>query len=276
MKVILSHMYESRNESNALEKWKSKFASDMITTENCLDVVLFLNDCYDSIHFIPDLKKLASFYIIEYWPIVMRTRRWNKIRSEPNSLIRIFQMLRFEFESLIASGSGRDLVEVSFFRAKYGDLDVSKIRFSSEMGLIKVFFDFDLILLHKFWTKRRLDFKTATLKRPRIVNLDHDGFFEVKKASSTIARNCCQQDSFDTFANERFFAAIVAFVILVVCCVIVEVWNEFSNPEPEVVPSPLLDRCVCSLKNQSERFCNKFYFWLINVQLSVQRLFNYS
>ena len=64
MKVILSIMAEYQHENFALERWRSKFATEMINVDNCLDVIVFLDDCHRNVGFVQDLKKLGSFYLI--------------------------------------------------------------------------------------------------------------------------------------------------------------------------------------------------------------------
>ena len=92
MKVILSIMHEcSKNSPANLEIWKMKFLDEMINPENCLDVILFLNDCHRSVEFVANLKKLSSSYLIQYWSFVQNTKRWSEIRTEPSFLDQIFQ-----------------------------------------------------------------------------------------------------------------------------------------------------------------------------------------
>jgi hypothetical protein len=73
-------MYDCRNHRDLLNKWKLLFARDMLTVDNCLDVILFLDNCYGSIHFIRSLKKISSYHLIQKWPLVRASERWKAIK----------------------------------------------------------------------------------------------------------------------------------------------------------------------------------------------------
>ena len=93
MKVILSIMQEcSKSTPGNLEIWKMKFSDEMINPENCLDVILFLNDCHRSAEFVASLTRLSSSYLIQYWSYIQNTKRWSEIRTQPHFLVQIFQV----------------------------------------------------------------------------------------------------------------------------------------------------------------------------------------
>ena len=260
MKVILSIMAEYRNESQSLERWRSKFATEMINADNCLDVVVFLNGCHGNIGFVKDLKKLSSFYLIQNWPTVQLTRRWAKIKSQPNSLLTIFRELRVNLNCLVAATVGRgNNFELVFIVDKYNNIDSANLISQSQARLMRSFFDLDLMVLHNFWIKFGLDFRSAVIwssqeQPPRLYHVRGS-----PATGQTSKPHCCRTSCFHSHSFDPFYLLVCLFLGLVTFVVVAEVL--MNLPENNVARNfdPEPDQPVCEIGNKSERFYSALY-----------------
>lgn len=260
MKVILSIMAEYQHENFALERWRSKFATEMLNVDNCLDVIVFLDDCHRNVGFVQDLKKLGSFYLIQHWPLVQQTRRWAGIRSEPNSLLKIFRELRNNLDCLVTATSGRgNNFELVFIVDKYNSIDSANILSQAQASLLRAFFELDLMVLHNFWIKFGLDFRSAVIwssqdQPPSLMHLT--GSPVTKPTPKT---HCCQSSCFHNHSFNPIYLLLSLFIVLVTFCFVAEVLINFPDKEPvrNFVPEP--DRRVCGIGNKSEKLCSARY-----------------
>ena len=149
-KVLLSIMHEIKSQDSILQIWIQKFCSEMINMQNCLDIIIFLGDCKKSVKFIRELKKISSQYLVQYWPQVRSSPRWADIRNKPDFLIKIYKIVRKSFKNLATLPNFKNL-NFSFENLKH-----CESKTSDQMS--DLFFDKDLITLHKVWVQARFDF----------------------------------------------------------------------------------------------------------------------
>ena len=150
-KVLLSTMHEIKSHDSILQIWIKIFCSEMINVQNCLDIILFLGDCKKSVKFIRELKKISSQYLVQYWPQVRSSPRWTDIRNKPDSLVKIYKIVRKSFKNLATLPNFKNL------NFTFENLQHREAMTSDQM--IDLFFDKDLIALHKFWVQARFDFR---------------------------------------------------------------------------------------------------------------------